>query len=79
MTFGGEDRGGKTGEPVPHKITVTGLGTGYLGKFWQRIRILELERRCSCLVGLEHSKPIYHTHLAQNSVNVTLNGFFRET
>ena len=45
----------------------------------QRARILELERRSSCLIGLEHAKPIHRAHFAQNSVNVTLNSFFRET
>ncbi len=28
--FRGEDRGGKTGEPVTHRTMVTGLGTSYL-------------------------------------------------
>jgi len=42
-------------------------------------RMLELERCSPCLIGLEHSEPIHHTHFAQNSVNVTLNSFFRET
>jgi hypothetical protein len=50
-----------------------------LPMFLQKVRILELERRSPCLIGLEHSKPIHRTHFAQNSVNVTLNSFFRET